>query len=218
MEGLYAWKVCRLVLPSSDLIVRLGKDMVNILNATLAPGKNKRTTTAMATDPKAVRPQSERPAEAGFRALIRVTGLLDRVMQPYFGRFGISRSQWGVLRILQRVERSGSPGLRLVDLGERLIVRPPSVTGLVSRLERLGYVVRSSSTDDLRGREVSLTAAGRDLIARVLQNHGTQIAAVMGALDSQEQKQLLRLLERLGAHLEYMAEGRADAGTQVRFG
>ncbi len=164
----------------------------------------------IAADPKAVKPQNEMPAEAGFRALIRITGLLDRVMQPYFGRFGISRSQWAVLRILQRAEQAGSPGLRLVDMGERLIVRPPSVTGLVSRLEHLGYVVRNSSMDDLRGREVSLTAAGRDLITRVLQNHGAQIAAVMGALNSQEQKQLLTLLERLGGHLEGMAEGKAD--------
>ncbi len=131
-------------------------------------------------------------------------------MQPYFGRFGISRSQWGVLRILQRSEQAGSPGLRLVDLGERLLVRPPSVTGLVSRLERLGYVVRNSSTVDLRGREVSLTTAGRDLIASVLLNHGKQVAAVMRALDSQEQKQLLGLLERLGAHLEDLAEGRSS--------
>ncbi len=186
--------------------------MANIPNA--ASSKSRRNTPpAAAADATAVKSRAEMPAEAGFRALIRVTGLLDRVMQPYFGRFGISRSQWGVLRILQRAERSGAPHLRLVDLGERLIVRPPSVTGLISRLERLGYVVRISSTDDLRGREVSLTAAGRDLIARVLQKHGTQIAAVMGALDTQEQEQLLRLLDRLGAHLEDMAEGRVNAET-----
>jgi DNA-binding MarR family transcriptional regulator len=180
--------------------------MVNIRSSTSSRIHITRTASAVATDPEAVKPEAEKPAEAGFRALIRTSGLLDRVMQPYFGRFGISRSQWAVLRILQRAERIASPGLRLVDLGERLLVRPPSVSGLISRLERLGYVVRNSSNDDLRGREVSLTAVGRDLIARVLQNQNTQIAALMGALDAREQKQLLTLLERLGAHLKDMAE------------
>jgi DNA-binding MarR family transcriptional regulator len=187
--------------------------MVNIPSPILSRGKRTWTNTAVSADPQTVKPQNEMTAEAGFRALIRVSGLLDRVMQPYFGRFGISRSQWGVLRILQRSERDDSSGLRLVDLGERLLVRPPSVTGLVSRLERLGYVVRNSSTDDLRGREVHLTDAGRDLLARVLQSLGAQIAAVMQTLNLREQKQLLALLERLGAHLQDMAEGRADAGT-----
>jgi DNA-binding MarR family transcriptional regulator len=181
--------------------------MVNIQSPTSSRSKVTRTTPAVAADPETAKPSVEKTADAGFRALIRVSGLLDRVMQPYFGRFGISRSQWGVLRILQRAERAGSPSLRLVDLGERLLVRPPSVTGLISRLERLGYVVRNSSTDDLRGREVRLTAAGRDLINRVLQKHATQIAAVMGGLDVEEQKRLLILLERLGSHLEDMSKG-----------
>jgi len=186
-----------------------GKTMANLLATSVSRSKATRTKSSGAVNGKTVKDQTEKPAEAGFRALLRISGLLDRVMQPYFGRFGISRSQWGVFRILQRAEQGGSRGVRLADLGERLLVRPPSVTGLVTRLEHLGYVVRNSSSHDLRGREVRLTEAGRDLINRVLLNHANQIAAVMGALNAQEQRQLLTMLERLGSHLEDMAEGKA---------
>jgi DNA-binding MarR family transcriptional regulator len=185
--------------------------MVNVQNKTSSRGKDRRITTAAAAGGSEVKPLAEMPAEAGFRALIRMTGLLDRVMQPFFGGFGISRSQWGVLRILQRAEESGLPGFRLMDLGERLIVRPPSITGLISRMERLGYVVRDSSIDDLRGRVVFLTDAGRELIDRVLLKLGGQITFVMGALGSQEQRQLLGLLDRLSTHLDDMAQGRIRA-------
>ncbi len=152
----------------------------------------------------------ERPAETAFRALIRVNGLLDRVMQPYFGRFGLSRSQWGVLRSLHRAELRGFAGLRLMDLGDRLLVRPPSVTGLIDRLQRLGYVVRSSSTSDLRGKEVRLTQSGRDLVERILQGHGTHISSVMAGLNIREQLQFRFLLERLATHLESMLEAEED--------
>ncbi len=150
--------------------------------------------------------QFERPTENGFRALIRVHGLLDRVMQPYFGRFGLSRSQWGALRTLHRAEIEGSPGLRLMELGDRLLVRPASVTGLLDRLQRLEYVIRISSTSDLRGKEVRLTRSGRILVERILQGHGAQIAAVMAGLDTVEQIQLGVLLKRLARHLESMLE------------
>ncbi len=140
-----------------------------------------------------------------YRALLRVTGLLDRVMQPYFGRFGISRSQWACLRVLHRAEQEGLPGLRLMDLGRRLLVRPPSVTGLIERLQRSGYVESSSSATDLRGKEVHLSDAGRRLVERVLQGHSAQIAAVMGGLDEASQRQLDVLLQRLAEHLESMA-------------
>jgi DNA-binding MarR family transcriptional regulator len=158
--------------------------------------------------------QVERTGESGFRALIRVSGLLDRIMQPYFGRFGISRSQWGVLRTLHRAEQEGMQGLRLMDLGDRLLVRPPSVTGLLDRLERLGYVVRNSSSADLRCKEVCLTVAGRGLVERILQGHANQIATLMRGLDASEQRQLHFLLERLGAHLESMLD--AEDHVEVR--
>ncbi|PWT83061.1 MAG: hypothetical protein C5B58_07105, partial [Acidobacteria bacterium] len=90
-----------------------------------------------------------RPAEGTFREMIRTWGLLERIMQTYFARFGISGAQWGVLRNLHRAEQEGLGGLRLTDLSERLLVRPPSVTGVVDRLERAGLVVRDGSPTDL---------------------------------------------------------------------
>src|SRR6516162_5894518 len=104
-----------------------------------------------------------KPAEGTFRELIRTLGLLERVMQAYFARFGISGSQWGVLRNLHRAEGEGLPGLRLTDLSERLLVRPPSVTGAVDRLERAGLVTRGGSATDHRAKLVRLTPKGRNL-------------------------------------------------------
>ena len=72
-----------------------------------------------------------RPTENAFRELIRTFGLVERVMQPYFASFGITGSQWGALINLHRAEQDGSPRLRLSALGERLLIRPPSVTGLI---------------------------------------------------------------------------------------
>src|SRR5438874_8826842 len=99
-----------------------------------------------------------------FRELIRTFGLLERVMQPYFFKFGISGAQWGLLRNLHRSEREGEPAPRLTELSRRLLVRPPSVTGLVDRLERLGLVRRRAAEDDLRAKRVALTDEGRKLV------------------------------------------------------
>jgi DNA-binding MarR family transcriptional regulator len=150
-----------------------------------------------------------RPAERAFRELIRTLGLVERVMQPYFARFGISGAQWGVLRNLHRAEQEGRAGLRLTDLSARLLIRPPSVTGVVDRLERAGLVVREEAPTDLRAKHVSLTPTGRQLVERVLQNHGRQLDLVMGALSAEEQAELYGLLARLGRHLEGLPAHRA---------
>src|SRR5438309_8825061 len=115
------------------------------------------------TKPRAAANGKARPPENAFRELIRTFGLVERVMQPYFAQFGISGSQWGVLRNLHRAEQDGVPGLRLTDLSDRLLIRPPSVTGVVDRLERGGLVVRDGSPFDMRAKQVALTAKGREL-------------------------------------------------------
>src|SRR5438876_10981796 len=118
------------------------------------------------------KPAPARLSEQALRSLVLVFGQLERAMQPYFARFGISGAQWGVLRNLQRAEAEGLPGLRLTDLSERLLIRPPSVTGVVDRLERGGLVERGGSLTDLRTKRVSLTPRGRQLVEDVMQDHG----------------------------------------------
>jgi DNA-binding MarR family transcriptional regulator len=148
-----------------------------------------------------------RPAEGAFRQMLRTIGLLERVMQPYFARFGITGAQWGVLRNLHRAELEGLSALRLTDLSERLLIRPPSVTGVVDRLERAGLVARGDSAVDLRVKQVALTPRGRNLVERVLAVHGSKIEAVMGALTPAEQAELHRLLGRLENHLDSLLAG-----------
>src|SRR5437764_7149823 len=144
----------------------------------------------------AVRPNPARlaPTDAvavrTFRELLRTYGLVERVMQPYFGRFGITGSQWGVLRNLHRAEQEGRAGLRLTALSERLLIRPPSVTGAVDRLERAGLAAREGDPTDQRAKCVRLTAAGRALVQNVLEAHEQQIEAVLGGLPATDQAQL----------------------------
>ena len=137
-----------------------------------------------------------------LREFIRVEGLVERVMQHYFARFGISGSQWGLLRTLHRAEEEGQSRLRLTDLSDRLLIRPPSVTGAVDRLERAGLVLRDHATVDQRSKLVGLTPKGRHLIQQILAVHEQQVAKVLGGLTKKEQAEFHRLLRRLGQHLE----------------
>ncbi len=147
-----------------------------------------------------------RPPENAFRELIRTFGLVERVMQPYFARFGISGSQWGVLINLHRAEQDGLPQLRLSELSDRLLIRPPSVTGLVDRLERAGLVVRDGSPTDLRAKQVGLTRDGRRLVRRILTVHENQVSTVLTGLTGEQQQELHRLLVLWRTHLEQLVE------------
>jgi DNA-binding MarR family transcriptional regulator len=149
---------------------------------------------------------SSEPADCAFRALVKTFGLLRRVMEPYFAKFGISGPQWGILWTLHDADQQGQPLLRLTDLGDRLIIRPPSVTGVVDRLQKMALVARSTSPTDQRAKFVRLTIKGRKLVGEILQQHPLQIRKVLGGLDETGQRDLQRLLEHLEPHLAAVAD------------
>jgi MarR family transcriptional regulator, 2-MHQ and catechol-resistance regulon repressor len=143
-----------------------------------------------------------RTTDEAFRSLLRVFGLIRRVMEPYFAAFGISGSQWAVLIVLYRAKTESLSGLWLKDIGERLLVRPPSVTGVVDRLQRLGLVARKPSSTDSRAKQVSLTPAGCKLVERILEGHRAKVSDIFGGLTPDEQGQLHQLLDQMGEHLK----------------
>ena len=154
----------------------------------------------------------DQAAEPAFRALIRTLGLLKRVMEPYFARHGISASQWAVLRNLNRAEEEGLAGLRSTDLSGRLLVRPPSVTGIIDRLQRMGLVRREASHSDQRAKLVRLSDSGRKLVDRVREGHSQRVQSVLGGLSASERRELNRLLTRVGDHLEQLANSSGGYG------
>ena len=149
---------------------------------------------------------SHLPARHDLPRLIRTFGLLRRVMEPFFGRFGISGSQWGVLRALHRAEQEKIEWLRLTDLGNRLIVRPPSITGVVDRLQRMGLLERSSLPDDRRAKRVSLTQRGREKVNQVLAEMPKHTSSIIDVLPPADRERLQSLLETLGGRLQLLAD------------
>ncbi len=98
----------------------------------------------------------------------------------------------------------------MADLGKRLLVRPPSLSGVIDRLERAGLVSRRRGETDQRVKEVSLTRAGEQLVTRVLKRHKAQVDLVMGGLSASETAVLHKLLERLSERLAELTDGNGD--------
>jgi len=146
------------------------------------------------------------PAEDAFRNFIRTLGLMQRVLVPYFAQFGISPAQWGVLRAIHCGTKQTPQGLRLVDLSEQLLVRPPSVTVVVARLVRMGLVAGTTAADDHRSKLIRLTPAGKTLVDRIKRGNAQQHQLIMGGLSTAEQVQLRGLLAAVATHLERIAD------------
>ena len=97
-------------------------------------------------------------------------------------------------------------GLKMSELSQRLMVTGGNVTGLTDQLEREGLVVRESDPGDRRAYSVKLTPAGRRLFDRMAAMHERWVIELFAGLESAEKDRLYRLLGRLKAHTQQIAD------------
>jgi MarR family transcriptional regulator, organic hydroperoxide resistance regulator len=112
---------------------------------------------------------------------VRAQGLLDAI--------GIYRGQPPVLYVLHEQE-----GQTQSELAARLEVAPATVTKMLQRLERAGFVQRQTDREDLRVSRVYLTDAGRAIQEDVVAALGRLAAETFGSFTIEERVVLHRLM------------------------
>jgi DNA-binding MarR family transcriptional regulator len=99
-------------------------------------------------------------AEEAHLSVIRTADLLSRVGAELLKGYGLTSTQYNVLRILRG---AGADGLPSGEVGERMITREPDITRLLDRMEARGWVHRRRDPEDRRVMRAWITIAGREL-------------------------------------------------------
>ncbi|HEU5219239.1 MAG TPA: MarR family transcriptional regulator [Gemmatimonadales bacterium] len=95
---------------------------------------------------KQSRPFSRRSEEA-LVSIMRTAAYMDHGLQDALREFGITPTQYNVLRILRGAGREGLCGR---EIGERLISKVPDVSRLLDRMEEMGLMTRERDLEDRR--------------------------------------------------------------------
>ena len=120
---------------------------------------------------------------------------LDAVMPDFralFAAFDITEQQWRVLRALWASDQQSAQAL-----ATQTLISPPSLVGVIDRLERRGLLVRARASDDRRVVRVGLTSAGRRLQEEVAPKVEALYEGLRGKLSEQEWDQLYAQLDKL---------------------
>lgn len=122
---------------------------------------------------------------------------LADVLPPFreiFQRHDLTDQQWRVLRALLATDR-----LTVAGLAEATVLPAPSLVGILDRLEKRGFVIRTRSDSDRRLVHAAVTDAGRALYARVEPDILAIHHRLHNAATAQEWAEITRILTKLTA-------------------
>lgn len=121
----------------------------------------------------------------------RTAALLGHGLADALKQYGVTATQYNVLRILRG---AGRPGLCRNEVRERLVSQVPDVTRLLDRLDEMGLIERERAIADRRIVTTRITRTGLKLLKQldepIVQIHKRQL----GHMSEQRLRALIDLL------------------------
>lgn len=113
------------------------------------------------------------------------------------------------LTVIKLLETFGD--LSLSSLSERIRAQNSTVTGIIDRMEREGLVSRERSTSDRRVVYIRLTPKGSALAKSIEVEPMEIMRGVLGALNREDSRDLLRILGKLQKRVRSLVKEREPA-------
>jgi DNA-binding MarR family transcriptional regulator len=124
--------------------------------------------------------------------LLRTADCLQRAFHLKTRAWGVTSTQYNVLRILRGAQPDG---LTCSAIGSRMIAAEPDITRLLARLKSLKLIRQQRDSHDRRAVWTQISAAGLKLLREMDPVIQRMPGELLGHLDREELAELIRLLE-----------------------
>lgn len=127
-------------------------------------------------------------------SILRTAALIERHFAQVVARTGITIQQYNVMRILRGAGDEGMPTLVIRD---RMIHEAPGITRLLDKLEKAGLARRERTSSDRRQVFCFITERGLAVLDELEEEMREADDVAVGTLTEAEQRELIKLLERV---------------------
>ena len=137
-------------------------------------------------------PPFSSPEEEALLNLLRTSDCLQRALQRKIRPWGLTGTQYNVLRILRGAHPEGLP---CAAIGDRMIASEPDITRLLARLRRLKLIRQHRDRRDRRVVLTQITESGLELLQTMDPAVRSAPKELLGHIPGSGLAELIRLLE-----------------------
>ena len=132
--------------------------------------------------------------EKVLMAVVRAAEIFKRTHSAIFRNYGLSFPQYNVLRVL---DASLNGMNKISDVSRIMLVPGANMTGLAKRLERDGFLIRKSDSNDERVTILEITPKGKRTLKNIEKEKDRSIEIILKGFSQKEKTEFLDKLKRL---------------------
>lgn len=135
-----------------------------------------------------------------FIVLSRSHKVLHEATNQFFQDNGLNPTEFAVLELLYHKGRQP-----LQKIGNKILLASGSITYVVDKLERRGYIRRIASEEDRRVTYAEISDEGRAYMEELFPRHELQLVELLSVLDTEEKVTLTGLLKKFGLSIKNLS-------------
>lgn len=136
-----------------------------------------------------------------FVVLSRAHKVITEKAYRLFGDYGLNPTEFAVLELLYH--RGKQP---IQKIGSKILLASGSMTYVIDKLQKRGYLEREICETDRRVTFVDITAEGRELLDKIFPVHVENLHELMDALNTEEKATAIELLKKLGLSIRDLSK------------
>ncbi|ALV21084.1 MULTISPECIES: MarR family winged helix-turn-helix transcriptional regulator [Carnobacterium] len=127
--------------------------------------------------------------------LLRSSQSVQEVIKKDMIKYGVNPTEFAVLELLYHKGEQ-----QIQHLGKKILLASSSITYVVDKLEKKGYVERKPSPTDRRVIHANITESGKAFMDNAFPKHKELIGQVFEELSEEEIETAIVILKKLGLH------------------
>lgn len=132
-----------------------------------------------------------------YIVLSRAHKAINETTNQFFQENGLNPTEFAVLELLYHKGRQP-----LQQIGNKILLASGSITYVVDKLEKRGYLLRVSCPADRRVTYAEITKEGEAFMAEVFPNHEQHLHELLSVLTNEEKDEAIKLLKKLGLSIK----------------
>lgn len=132
-----------------------------------------------------------------FIVLSRAHKAISEQTNQFFQASGVNPTEFAVLELLYH--KGKQP---LQKIGGKILLASGSITYVIDKLEKRGYINRVNCPSDRRVTYAEISEQGKEFMAQVFPEHEKKLHELTNVLSNEEKKQAIELMKKLGLSIK----------------
>ncbi|HWL25517.1 MAG TPA: MarR family transcriptional regulator [Ureibacillus sp.] len=132
-----------------------------------------------------------------YIVLSRANKAINEVTNQFFQQNSLNPTEFAVLELLYHKGRQP-----LQQIGNKILLASGSITYVIDKLEKRGFLTRVSCPTDRRVTYAEITKDGSDFMDKLFPEHEQHLHELLSALTTEEKDVAINLLKKLGLSIK----------------